>query len=201
MEVERQRWAAHKVDGPAPSSAEPEVQRTLAHKNKEALEAIRRSLSNKLVNPLPPSRVVESMRASGSCGSLDILLLQDSGSSLVAKTAAPAVAELKASVGGTSKSSENVSSSFEEARANLQDLLLLGRPPAQVGAAMKRQAPLPPPEPDSTELPAVGVEESPADEEEEKPASTVEAVSPTESVPNSSETYTSQTPKLTPAIR
>jgi hypothetical protein len=211
LEAEKQRWSAHKVaSAPPPPSGEgaaPEVQRTLASKNKEALEAIRQSLSNKLVNPMPPSRVVESMRASGSCGSLDLLLLPMNS----AANSCSDVAALKADAGkestkGVSHSSENVSSSFEEARANLQDLLLLGRPsPLATGATLKRPAPLPPPEltnelteGDQLTPSAVEVKESSIAVEE---GEGVGGDAQQEQVLNLAESSATQTPKLTPAIR
>jgi hypothetical protein len=159
----------------------PEVQKTLANKNQEALEAIRRSLSNKLINLVPPSRVVESMR---SCGSLDLLQLPERRDT---KLPAPAAPHEEAAAGSSCNESMG-SSRFEEARASLQDLLQLGRPPA---AGTKRQAPLPPPEP----VPEVGSVQPKMEDGEGK---TVEST-PVES--SSLQTQEPQTPKLTPAIR
>ncbi len=160
----------------------PEVQKTLANKNQEALEAIRRSLSNKLINPVPPSRVVESMR---SCGSLDLLQLPERRD---AKLPAPAAPHEEAAAGSSCNESMG-SSRFEEARASLQDLLQLGRPPT---AGTKRQAPLPPPEP---VLESGSVQPKMEDSE----GKTVEST-PVESS-SLQQTQEPQTPKLTPAIR
>jgi hypothetical protein len=200
LDAEKQRWSAHKAaSAPQPPDTAPEVQRTLAGKNKEALEAIRQSLSNKLINPMPPSRVVESMRASGSCGSLDLLLLPNSNNanSSFADVAAPSA---KPDAAKVNHSNENVSSSFEEARANLQDFLLSGRPPALAVAATKRQAPLPPPESVSelTEVDQVLPATKEANEEQEEG---VAEDGHQENVSTPPESAAAQTPKLTPAIR
>ena len=90
-------------------SSTPKVQRSLAVKNKEALEAIRQSLSNKLISPAPPSRVIESMKASGA--TFDV----DSDSNKVPINATKAKIEKK------------VSSSFEDARAALEGALQFSR--------------------------------------------------------------------------
>ncbi len=164
----------------------PEVQKTLANKNQKALEAIRRSLSNKLINPVPPSRVVESMR---SCGSLDLLQLPERRDAKLPAPAAPQAVHEEAEAAGSSSNESMGSSRFEEARASLQDLLQLGRPPA---AGTKRQAPLPPPEP---VLESGSVQPKMEDGE----GKTVESTPvETSSLQQAQEP---QTPKLTPAIR
>lgn len=90
-------------------SSTPKVQRSLAVKNKEALEAIRQSLSNKLISPAPPSRVIESMKASGA--TFDV----DSDANKVPINTTKAKVEKK------------VSSSFEDARAALEGALQFSR--------------------------------------------------------------------------
>jgi len=96
----------------------PQVQKNLANKNKEALEAIRKSLSNKLISSTPPAVVLESIKASESSrGSLPV------NKTVVEKTA---------------------SNSFEENRASIADALQFNRHDNVARPSTKRQAPKPP---------------------------------------------------------
>ena len=167
----------------------PQVQKNLALKNKEALEAIRKSLSHKLINSSPPARVMESIKA------------LENGSTSVAG-------------GGQVAAQRTTSNSFEEARSSIADALQFRHENAARPAA-KRQAPKPPEEDEDleeellddeeaqreveeeeglveekeTRSTDVGLNETPAVGEEDKPAETGEEVK--ESVE----------PRLAPAIR
>ena len=153
----------------------PVVQKKLAVKNKEALEAIRKSLSNKLINSAPPARVVQSIKASNG-GHAEYLT-------------------------GKPPAERKTSNSFEEARSALEESLLFGRhetgrAPAPPPAS-KRIAP-PPPEEEEQKEPAAPAEvqdNTPSKQEaiiNENPEVTLEKATPA-TVPT--------TPKLTPAIR
>ena len=149
----------------------PQVQKNLANKNKEALEAIRKSLSNKLISSAPPALVMESIKAS------------EGGKE---KVFAP-----KPSVEKTS------SNSFEETRASIADALQFNRHNTNSEAAAarpsgKRQAPRPP-DADSDELDETF--DNCQDESKDDPSTEVT----TEEVSNDPEV--SSEPKLTPAIR
>ena len=125
------------------SAETPKVQRSLAVKNREALEAIRQSLSNKLISHAPPARVIESMKASGS----PVVDMISENSSTTATPTKPKV-------------EKKTSSSFEDARAALEGALHFSRhamPPSNPApvstgsnitvstpSSAKRQAPKPP---------------------------------------------------------
>ena len=124
------------------SAETPKVQRSLAVKNREALEAIRQSLSNKLISQAPPARVIESMKASGS-PVIDMIADNSSNNTTPTKP----------------KIEKKISSSFEDARAALEGSLHFSRhampsnsPPVSTGSnitvstpsSAKRQAPKPP---------------------------------------------------------
>ena len=98
----------------------PQVQKNLAMKNKEALEAIRKSLSHKLINSSPPARVMESIKA------------LETGSTSVTG-------------GGQVAAQRTTSNSFEEARSSIADALQFRHENAARPTA-KRQAPKPPEE-------------------------------------------------------
>ena len=167
----------------------PQVQKNLALKNKEALEAIRKSLSHKLISSSPPARVMESIKAleNGSCTSVT-------------------------GAGGQMAAQRTTSNSFEEARSSIADALQFRHENAARPTA-KRQAPKPPEEDEDleeelldeegaageeeegsveekeTRSTDVGLNETPAVGEEDKPAE------PGEEVKESVE------PRLAPAIR
>ena len=119
----------------------PQVQKNLALKNKEALEAIRKSLSHKLINSSPPARVMESIKA------------LESGSSSVPG-------------GGQVAAQRTTSNSFEEARSSIADALQFRHENAARPAA-KRQAPKPPEEDEDLEEELLDDEEAGVEEEEE----------------------------------
>ena len=93
----------------------PQVQKNLANKNKEALEAIRKSLSNKLISLAPPALVQESIAASEGRASRQT---------------------------GPSGCPGNTTSAFEDARASIADALQFSR--GEAGRPSKRVAPSPP---------------------------------------------------------
>ena len=97
----------------------PQVQKNLALKNREALEAIRQSLSNKLISGGPPARVVESIRA------------LESGSAIIGEPQAPAAQRV-------------TSNSFEEARSSIANALQFNGNDNLNRSSTKRQAPMPP---------------------------------------------------------
>ena len=154
----------------------PQVQKNLALKNKEALEAIRKSLSHKLISSSPPARVMESIKA-----------LENSS----------------VTSGGQAAAQRTTSNSFEEARSSIADALQFRHENAARPAA-KRQAPKPPEEDEDldeefldeeeevlveekeTRATDVGLNEAPAEGGEDKPAETGEEV---------------KEPRLAPAIR
>ena len=149
----------------------PQVQKNLALKNKEALEAIRKSLSNKLINGGPPARVVESIKA-----------LESAGSGSLSTPQPPA-----------QKSNSN---SFEEARSSIADALQFNRHDNVAKTSSKRQAPQPPEEEEEEDdeeevVVVVAAEVTPNEiaSEEDKPAETTEEVNETPET------------KLAPAIR
>ena len=96
----------------------PQVQKNLAIKNKEALEAIRKSLSNKLISTGPPKIVKESMAA-----------LEGPGVK---------------SLGSKPEFNKTSSNSFEENRACIADALQFNRHDNVARPSTKRQAPRPP---------------------------------------------------------
>ena len=96
----------------------PQVQKNLAIKNKEALEAIRKSLSNKLISTGPPKIVKDSMAA-----------LEGPGVK---------------SVGSKLEFNKTSSNSFEENRASIADALQFNRHDNVARPSSKRQAPRPP---------------------------------------------------------
>ena len=149
----------------------PQVQKKLADKNKEALEAIRKSLSNKLISGCPPPRVVESIKA--STGSLDFI---------------------------THKSpvEKKVSNSFEETRAALEESLHFSRheKAAPVNSS-KRQAPGPPPSQEE-EVDTPREEEAP---QQQEPSTDELILGEEEEEEAEVEQEIPATPKLTPAIR
>merc|ERR1719150_2707308 len=97
----------------------------LALKNKEALEAIRKSLSHKLISSSPPARVMESIKA------------LETGSNNVTG-------------GGQAAAQRTTSNSFEEARSSIADALQFRHENAARPTA-KRQAPKPPEEEEDLE--------------------------------------------------
>ena len=97
----------------------PQVQKNLAVKNKEALEAIRKSLSNKLISSDPPKIVKESIEA----------------------LEGPRVKSL----GTKPEFNKTSSNSFEENRACIADALQFNRHDNVARPSTKRQAPGPPP--------------------------------------------------------
>lgn len=135
----------------------PQVQKNLAMKNKEALEAIRKSLSNKLISTSPPARVVESIRA------------LESGTEAASSEPAPA--------------ERTTSNSFEEARSSIADALQFNRHENVARPSAKRQAPKPPEEEGGEEEDASSTDpvtnEIPAEDEETMPAETIEEVNET----------------------
>ena len=104
----------------------PQVQKNLALKNREALEAIRQSLSNKLISGGPPARVVESIRA------------LESGSAIIGEPQAPAAQRV-------------MSNSFEEARSSIANALQFNGNDNVNRSSTKRQAPMPPEEEEEEE--------------------------------------------------
>ena len=164
----------------------PQVQKNLALKNKEALEAIRKSLSHKLISSSPPARVMESIKA------------LETGSTNVTG-------------GGQAAAQRTTSNSFEEARSSIADALQFRQENGARPSSAKRQAPKPPEEDEDleedlqdeegeekkggsfeekeTRTADVGLNETPAVGEEDKPAETGEEVK--ENVE----------PRLAPAIR
>ena len=96
----------------------PQVQKNLAIKNKEALEAIRKSLSNKLISTAPPKIVKES----------------------IAALEGPGVKSL----GSKPEFNKTSSNSFEENRASIADALQFNRHDNVARPSTKRQAPRPP---------------------------------------------------------
>ena len=96
----------------------PQVQKNLVNKNKEALEAIRKSLSNKLISSAPPQLVMESIKASEGFKE----------KSLFNKPSAE----------------KSASNSFEENRASIADALQFNRHDNVARPSTKRQAPRPP---------------------------------------------------------
>merc|ERR1719189_258530 len=96
----------------------PQVHKNLVNKNKEALEAIRKSLNNKLINPGPPARVAESIKASESKGD-------------TANSSKPVLAK-------------SLSISFEETRASIAEALEFNSHDKVARPSTKRQAPKPP---------------------------------------------------------
>ena len=152
----------------------PQVQKNLVNKNKEALEAIRKSLSNKLISSGPPQLVMESIKASGR-GLEDKMFLNKP----------PA--------------EKTTSNSFEDARASIADALQFTRPePAAAKTATKRQAPNPPDAESADELDETF--DNCQNESNDDPSTeiTTEEVSNDQSEVNSAAT---SEPKLTPAIR
>ena len=153
----------------------PQVQKNLVNKNKEALEAIRKSLSNKLVSSGPPQLVMESIKASGRG-------LEDK----MFPNKPPA--------------EKTTSNSFEDARASIADALqFTNRPdPAAAKTATKRQAPNPPDAESADELDETF--DNCQNESNDDPSTeiTTEEVSNDQSEVNSAAT---SEPKLTPAIR
>ena len=153
----------------------PQVQKNLVNKNKEALEAIRKSLSNKLVSSGPPQLVMESIKASGRG-------LEDK----MFPNKPPA--------------EKTTSNSFEDARASIADALQFTNrlDPAAAKTATKRQAPNPPDAESADELDETF--DNCQNESNDDPSTeiTTEEVSNDQSEVNSAAT---SEPKLTPAIR
>jgi len=149
----------------------PQVQKNLANKNKEALEAIRKSLSNKLISSAPPPLVVESIKASES----------GKDSVLVNK----AVAE------------KTASNSFEENRASIADALQFNRHDNSARPSTKRQAPMPPEsstdEVEESETTLLEFYESPNESNDDPSNEKSEEIYEEPEVPSE--------PKLAPAIR
>ena len=169
------------LPGPPSNKSEnspPQVQKNLANKNKEALEAIRKSLSHKLISSGPPQLVMESIKASG--GGLD-------GKLFTNKTPAE----------------KTTSNSFEDARASIADALQFTKhEPAAAAAAKtaatKRQAPSPPDAESADQL------DETFDNCQDEPGDNLSTEVTTEEVSNDqSEVNNAATsePKLTPAIR
>ena len=153
----------------------PLVQKKLGDKNKEALDAIRKSLSNKLISSAPPPRVVESIRASNT--GLDFLSIQQ-------------------------PLEKKISNSFEETRAALEESLHFSRHDISQPNT-KRQAPQPPPEIDSAEpVQPVSLPLEQNDVNDKcKPSSSCVDVKEDDSKILDPEPLVQPTPKLTPAIR
>jgi len=150
----------------------PQVQKNLANKNKEALEAIRKSLSNKLISSTPPAVVLESIKASESCrGSVPVNKIS------VEKTA---------------------SNSFEENRASIADALQFNRHDNVARPSTKRQAPKPP---DSTTDELEETEAPPLLEFYESPNETNDDPSNEKAEEIYDEPEVCPEPKLAPAIR
>ena len=154
----------------------PQVQKNLTNKNKEALEAIRKSLSNKLILPGPPHLVMESIKAS-------------EGHVVKSDLAKP-------------KLEKTTSNSFEENRASIAEALQFARhepvnKTKQGAAASKRQAPGPPDD-DGDET----VNNNEANNDQSTEASnSEEAANECKDDDDEEEVSVPAEPKLTPAIR
>ena len=170
---------------PASPASPPQVVKKLADKNKEALEAIRKSLSNKLISGAPPQRVVESIKASS--GGLE---------SLTQKTPVQ----------------KRVSNSFEETRAALEESLHFSRHEKSATPLNnnigKRQAPEPPPAAQEEEQNSQRQSDAPDTVPEQQEAGREEVVveAAEDKQPEAEAAATAvpevpATPKLTPAIR